>query len=56
MPAVWVVLPVSIPKTGEHSVGVSRHFSPDSDKSVHTATPNGEAIREIGALIQERIK
>src|SRR5205085_282292 len=35
VPAVWVVLPVSIPKTGEHSVGVSRHFSPDSGQVVN---------------------
>ncbi|MEU0159801.1 transposase [Streptomyces sp. NPDC006261] len=28
-PSAWVALPVSIPKAGEHTVGVSRHLSPD---------------------------
>ncbi|GAA3194845.1 MULTISPECIES: transposase [Streptomyces] len=34
-PAAWVVLPVSIPKAGEHSVGVSRHLSSDGGQVVH---------------------
>ncbi|WP_433855425.1 IS701 family transposase [Streptomyces kronopolitis] len=35
VPAAWVVLPVSIPKAGEHSVGVTRHFSYDDGQVVN---------------------
>ncbi|WP_406730613.1 IS701 family transposase [Streptomyces sp. NBC_01794] len=35
LPSAWVALPVSIPKAGEHTVGVSRHFSPDSGQLVN---------------------
>lgn len=31
----WVALPVSIPKGGEHTVGVSRHLSPDGSRVVN---------------------
>ena len=34
-PSAWVLKPVSIPKTGEHSVGVGRHFSPDARQLVN---------------------
>ncbi|MGW0827909.1 IS701 family transposase [Streptomyces sp. NPDC002845] len=33
--SAWVLMPVSIPKTGRHSVGVGRHFSPDAHQSVN---------------------
>lgn len=33
--SAWVLKPVSIRKTGEHSVGVGRHFSPDTRQLVH---------------------
>ncbi|MFD3971207.1 IS701 family transposase [Streptomyces cyaneofuscatus] len=34
-PSAWVALPVSIPKAGEHTVGVSRHLSPDGKHVVN---------------------
>ncbi|MGW0551964.1 IS701 family transposase [Streptomyces altiplanensis] len=34
-PRAWVAMPVSIPKAGEHTVGVSRHFSPDGGQLVN---------------------
>ncbi|MEW2067169.1 transposase [Streptomyces sp. NPDC007346] len=33
--SAWVALPVSIPKGGEHTVGVSRHLSPDRSRVVN---------------------
>ncbi|UKY53515.1 IS701 family transposase [Streptomyces inhibens] len=33
--SAWVALPVSIPKGGEHTVGVARHFSPDGRQVVN---------------------
>ncbi|NUP18711.1 MAG: transposase [Streptomyces sp.] len=33
--SAWVLMPVSIPKTGRHSVGVGRHFSPDAHQVVN---------------------
>ncbi|MDT0572615.1 transposase [Streptomyces sp. DSM 3412] len=33
--SAWVLKPVSIRKTGEHSVGVGRHFSPDTRQLVN---------------------
>jgi hypothetical protein len=33
--SAWVLLPVSIPKTGCHSVGVGRHFSPAAHQVVN---------------------
>ncbi|MEU2429344.1 transposase [Streptomyces sp. NPDC007861] len=35
LPSAWVALPVSIPKAGEHTVGVSRHLSSDGREIVN---------------------
>ncbi|NEC08209.1 transposase [Streptomyces sp. SID7909] len=35
LPQAWVVSPLSIPKTGRHSVGVSRHYAPETGHLVY---------------------
>ncbi|MFI0732906.1 IS701 family transposase [Streptomyces sp. NPDC021225] len=56
--AVWVVRPVSIPKAGEHSVGVGRHFSADAEHVVNGQQAYGIwfASREAAVPVSWRMR
>jgi syndecan 1 len=54
----WVLLPVSIPKTGRHSVGVGRHFSPDAHQVVNGQQAYGVwfASARVSAPVSWRLR
>ncbi|MFP1664588.1 IS701 family transposase [Streptomyces cavourensis] len=56
-PQAWVVRPMTIPKVGQHSVGVSRYFSPDEGQTLNAQRAVGvwAVSEELSAPVNWRL-